>query len=108
MTLDLNHIRRLRGPMSSLLLSAMLIWFITPDVHGVYSSTTYFKHAGDQITILLDLERSAPAQSAVKEYSVTTITYDTRPERIPPLVQTTPDGTLVLKVLYSTLEINAP
>jgi hypothetical protein len=109
MNLSLNHIRHLRLPLTALVLSALFVWFITPNVRGNDNSNAYFNQGGDQIVLVLDaFKRNAPIQSVAKEYTSETtdnIGLETACASVhcPALI-----GTLVLKVLYSTIEINAP
>ena len=109
MNLSLNHIRRMRLPLTALVLSALFVWFITPNVRGNDNSNAYFNQGGDQIVLVLDaFKRNAPIQSVPKE-STSETTVNIRLEtasasvHCPALI-----NTLVLKVLYSTVEINAP
>ena len=109
MNLSLNHIRRMRLPLTALVLSALFVWFITPNVRGNDNSNAYFNQGGDQIILVLDaFKRNASAQSVEKVHMSET-TDDSGLAATPASVQRpAPVDSPVLRVLYSTVEINAP
>lgn len=109
MTPKLNHIRRLRLPLSCLMLSALLAWSITPDFHLADRSAAYYKNADDQVELLLDFDRNVQVQAPAKEHASSTPPFNSWFEAATETIDTaTVAGTPALKVLYSTVEINAP
>jgi hypothetical protein len=104
----LDHIRAIRIPIACLLLSALLVWFITPDFHRTDSSAAYCKRSGEKVTLQLEFERSVQAHFVAKVYTAEAPNTTLQENATASIQVPGPARTPALKALYSTVEINAP